>query len=110
MMKEKLDQILVVAKEEIGKSESLKNLEDLRIKYLGKKGELTAILKGMKDLTNEERPIIGKVANEVRSNIEALLEASKEQAKEKEMQKQLEEEEIDVTLPPNVLKWGIYIL
>lgn len=60
----------------------------------------------MKDLTNEERPIIGKVANEVRSNIEALLEASKEQAKEKEMQKQLEEEEIDVTLPPKRVEMG----
>jgi len=105
-MKEKLEQILEVAKEEIGQSASLKNLEDLRIKYLGKKGELTSILKGMKDLTNEERPVIGKVANEVRSNIEGLLEEFKEVAKAKEMDAQLLEEEVDVTLPANRVEMG----
>lgn len=105
-MKEKLEQILEVAKEEISQSSSLKGLEDLRIKYLGKKGELTTILKGMKDLSKEERPVIGKVANEVRSSIEKLLEDFKEEAKSKEMEAQLESEVIDVTLPAKRVEMG----
>lgn len=105
-MKEKLIQILAVAKEEISKTESLKDLEQLRIKYLGKKGDLTTILKGMKDLTNEERPVIGKVANEVRTSIETLLEEYKEEAKGKELEKQLQLEEVDVTLPAKRAEMG----
>jgi len=105
-MQDKLNQILEVAKGEISKSESLKDLEQLRIKYLGKKGELTSILKGMKDLSNEMRPVIGKVGNEVRSSIEGLLEEYKEVAKKQELQKQLEAEVVDVTLPAKRVEMG----
>lgn len=105
-MQAKLEQILEIAKQEIQKSESLQELEQLRIKYLGKKGELTSMLKGMKDLSNEERPLIGKVANEVRTSIETLLEDNKEEAKKKELLKQLELEVVDVTLPAKTLEMG----
>ena len=68
-MKEKLQRIKEEALEQI--SDINANLEQIRVKYLGKKGELTAVLRGMGSLSNEERPIIGQLANEVRANIEA---------------------------------------
>ena len=80
-MKETLKALLEQAKREIRDAKGLKELEDLRIKYLGKKGDVTQVLKNMKDLSAEERPLIGKVANEVREEIEALLETSKEDKK-----------------------------
>lgn len=96
-MKEKLQELLNFATEEIKASKNLKDLEDLRVKYLGKKGEVTTVLKNMKDLSQEERPLIGKIANDVREAIEALLESIKEEKKTTEIESQLEKESIDVT-------------
>lgn len=98
-MKEKLQELLNFATEEIKASKNLKDLEDLRVKYLGKKGEVTTVLKNMKDLSQEERPLIGKIANDVREAIEALLESIKEEKKTTEIESQLEKESIDVTMP-----------
>lgn len=98
-MKEKLHALLEEAKGEIIGAKGLKELEDLRIKYLGKKGEVTLVLKNMKDLSQEERPLIGKIANEIREEIEQLLDASKEDKKALEIESQLERESIDVTMP-----------
>lgn len=98
-MKEKLHALLDEAKGEIISAKGLKELEDLRIKYLGKKGEVTLVLKNMKDLSQEERPLIGKIANEIREEIEQLLDASKEDKKALEIESQLERESIDVTMP-----------
>jgi len=92
--------------EAIESVESLKALEDIRIKFLGKKGELTSILKGMGKLSKEERPEMGKVANEVRSAIEDGLESVKTKLKEMELEKTLETEKIDVTMPGAVRKIG----
>ena len=74
-MKEKLSRIQVEALEQINAPDA--NLEEIKIKYLGKKGELTAVLRGMGALTPEERPVVGQLANEVREAIEAALNAKK---------------------------------
>ena len=68
-MKEKLEAIKVAALEELKEAAIKTELENIRVKYLGKKGELTQILRGMGQLSNEERPIVGKIANEVREDI-----------------------------------------
>jgi len=75
------------------------DLEKVRIKYLGKKGELTEVLRGMGALSAEERPLVGKIANEVREEIESHLDKAKFLIKGKEMNKRLETESIDVTMP-----------
>ena len=69
-MKEKIEQIKKEFVEEIESITDLKSLEDLRIKYLGKKGELTAILRGMKELSAEERPVVGGWVNEAKATLE----------------------------------------
>ena len=65
-MKEQISKIKETSVEEIKKAEDLKELNDIRVKYLGKKGELTAVLRGMGGLSPEERPVIGSLVNEVR--------------------------------------------
>ncbi len=102
-MKELLQSIRANALAEIASSN---NLEDIRIKYLGKKGELTAVLRGMGKLTAEERPLIGQLANEVRAEIEAALASKAEQQKKAELENKLLSEKIDVTMPGSVLTPG----
>ncbi len=82
------------------------DLEQIRIQYLGKKGELTSVLRGMGALSAEERPIIGQLANEVRAAIEAELSARAQQAKQKQLEEQLKREKIDVTLPSSAPRMG----
>lgn len=105
-MKEKLLQIRETATELIESSSSLQELEDLRIKFLGKKGELTDILKGMGKLSKEERPEMGKVSNEVRNHIEATLSGKKEVLEAAALNAKLAEEVIDVTMPAKPVKVG----
>ena len=105
-MKEKLEQI---SKETIAKIEelsSMQELQDLRVKVLGKKGELTEILRGMKDLSPEERPVVGSIVNVVRDEIEAALSKAEEVLTKKELNKKLEEEKIDITLPSSKITRG----
>ena len=75
-MKEKLEQIKAEALRQIEASDALDKLNDVRVNYLGKKGELTAVLKSMKDVAPEERPKVGQLVNETREEIERVLEAS----------------------------------
>ena len=77
-MKEQLEAIAKKAFEELAQSQDLKALDAVRVKYLGKKGELTAVLKGMKDVAPEDRPKVGQMVNETRAAIEAVLEENKE--------------------------------
>lgn len=98
-MKEKLNQIKENAVRELKETASKEVLDQIRVKYLGKKGELTSILKGMKDLSNEERPVIGKLANEVRANIETLIEKAAADLKKKEKELKFQSEVIDISLP-----------
>ena len=91
---------------EIKEAQSIESVESLRVKYLGKKGDITAILKEMGKLSAEERPVVGKVANEVRENIELSINSKKEEINAIEKERKLKEEVIDVTQPGKVLKVG----
>ena len=106
IMKEKLEEISKKAKERIDNVKDMQSLNDLRVKVLGKKGELTEILRGMKDLTAEERPVIGNLVNKVKSDIEASIEKAEKILKQKELERKLEEEKIDITLPSSKIKRG----
>jgi phenylalanyl-tRNA synthetase alpha chain len=105
-MKNKLQEIRKKALASIIEVSDLKELDDIRVTFLGKKGELTQVLRGMKDLTNEERPVIGKLANEVREIIETEIEKSKKDLSKKAREIQLQKEKIDVTMPSNKMKLG----
>ena len=88
-MKAKLEEIRERAKEELSKANAVETLEELRVKYAGKKGELTAILKQMGKLSPKERPVIGQLANEVRSYIDNAIETKKAELNELKLQRQL---------------------
>ncbi len=81
-------------------------LESLRVTYLGKKGELTAVLKKMGGLSAEERPVIGQLANEIKSQLEEKIEALKAEIGKKQMYARLEKEKIDITLDEKSKKLG----
>lgn len=105
-MREQLEKIKNEAVEEIKASSDSKGLDEIRVKYLGKKGLLTLILRGMGGLSAEERPIIGKVANDVREEIENALEMAATEIKGREKNKRLGEEIIDITMPGVANKIG----
>ena len=105
-MKEKLEQISKETIAKIQEINSMQELNDLRVKVLGKKGELTEILRGMKDLSAEERPVVGAIVNTVRDEIEKALKSVEEDLARKELEKKLEEEKIDITLPSSKIVRG----
>ena len=105
-MKDQINQIKQKALEEILNTQDLKTLNDVKVKYLGKKGELTSVLRGMGALSPEERPVIGSLVNEVRAEIENALNEKGEKFKEAELQEKLEKETIDITLPGTKIKRG----
>lgn len=98
-MRERLSSIKLEAEKRIRDVKTSADLEDLRLQYLGKKGELTAVLRGMGALAPEERPIIGQVANVVRNFIGDMLEKAAGELHVKEREQKLEKESIDVTIP-----------
>lgn len=98
-MKEQLQAIQSKVLDSLNTVADLKELDELRVAILGKKGALTTILKGMKDVAKEDRPMIGALVNEVRQSIEAELDQAKSTMATKEREKQLKEEVIDVTMP-----------
>ncbi|MGE5627621.1 MAG: phenylalanine--tRNA ligase subunit alpha [Solirubrobacterales bacterium] len=98
-MKEKLEQIKDRALSELKSAANGTELDNLRVKYLGKKGELTQILRGMGAVSAEERPIIGKVANEVRESLESFIEEAAEKIKNHEKAIKLNSEVIDISMP-----------
>ena len=98
-MKAELEAIAKQALEELKGAQDLKVLDAVRVKYLGKKGELTAILKQMGKLSAEERPVIGQLANQVRADIEQMLEQTKTDLEAKSLDIRLAGETLDVTLP-----------
>ncbi len=105
-MKDQIKQIRIDAEEAIKSATSEQEFEALRIRFLGKKGELTAILKQMGGVSPEERPIIGQLANEVRSYIENEIATISTQLKSLAASKKLENETIDVTMPGNAVTLG----
>jgi len=98
-MKEQLNSIRMQAEQELSNVGTITELENLRVKYLGKKGELTTVLRGMGSLSPEERPVIGQLANEIREALEAKIDKAKEELSKKERLNKLEKEVIDVTMP-----------
>ncbi len=106
-MLSKLKEIETQAAEVISKITDGAALEAARVKYLGKKGELTAILRGMGSLSAEERPVIGAAANVVRQNIEADIAKKEAELKKDALAARLEAEKIDVTLPANEKRVGV---
>lgn len=106
MMKERLEQLKAAALSALEQVMEPQQLNDLRVKYLGKKGELTEILRGMGGLSAEERPMIGQVANDVRGAIEELVNVLHEKFQKEETEKRLHAETIDVTLPGKPMTQG----
>ena len=98
-MKEQLNQILSQALGQVSSVTSQQELEAARVKFLGKKGELTGILRGMGKLSAEERPVIGQLANEVRAQIEQAIEKAQQDMAQRLIAAKLEKEQIDVTMP-----------
>ena len=105
-MKEKLQKIKEEAIRNIEASVDLSKLNDVRVAILGKKGELTAVLKGMKEILPKDRPAFGQLVNEVRTEIETKLEEAKSALEARELERRLKQEVIDVTLPAKKNKAG----
>ena len=98
-MKERLEAIRERALAQINETDSLDKLNDIRVAFLGKKGELTEVLKGMKEVAPEDRPKVGQIVNETRQAIEEVLDKAKTELAAKKRELQLKSEVIDVTLP-----------
>ena len=98
-MKEKLKKIHEEALKQIETSDSLEKLNEVRVNFLGKKGELTSVLKSMKDVSPEERPVVGQLVNETRQAIEDTLNETKTRLETVAREEKLKNEVIDVTLP-----------
>ncbi len=98
-MQEQLKQLKNEAIEKINVTDSLDQLQEIQVEYIGRKGSITTVLRGMGKLSAEERPIVGQLANEVREAIQNELSTKKEHLEKIELDKKLAEETIDVTLP-----------
>ena len=105
-MKEEIKKIKENSIKEMEKCKDLKTLNDVRVKYLGKKGELTLVLRGMGKLSPEERPIIGSLVNEVRDELNSLLEKKEKELEHVELERKLATENIDVTEPSKKIVLG----
>ena len=105
-MKEMLKELREKSLSAIAAAETAEELDALRVQYLGKKGELTAVLKQMGKLSAEERPIMGQLANDVRAVVETTLEERKKDIQEKALLQRLESETLDVTIPGTPVKQG----
>ena len=98
-MKEKLTGIINDALAQIESSDELSKLNDIRVAFLGKKGELTSVLKSMKDVAPEDRPKVGQMVNDARAKIEGKLEEKKQAFEKAVREAKIKAETIDVTLP-----------
>lgn len=105
-MKEQIEEIKSNSVEEIKQSNNLRVLQDIKVKYLGKKGKLTMLLKEMGKISAEEKPVIGKLVNDVRDLLEEEFIKQEKKLKAEELQKRLETENIDVTEPSKKNKLG----
>ena len=106
-MKQQLEAIRKAALDAISDAGKAEDLEALRVRYLGKKGELTAVLKQMGKLSAEERPVIGQLANDVRAKLEANIEEKTKELADKAMELKLKSEAVDVTIPGKQEKIGV---
>lgn len=105
-MKDKLKKIMDDAMEQIEASEQLDKLNDIKVAFLGKKGELTSVLKSMKDVAPEDRPKVGQMVNEARAKIDEKLAEKRKDFEQALLEEKLASEKIDVTLPGTKLAAG----
>ena len=105
-MQEQLKKLEQEATEKVTNAEDLKVLQDIQVAYLGRKGSITEVLRGMGKLSKEERPIIGELANKVRTTIQTAIDEKKQLLERAELEKQLKKETIDVTLPGRSVQFG----
>ena len=105
-MKEQLESIRRQALDAVAAAADPAQLEELRVRFLGKKGELTAVLKQMGKLSAEERPVMGQIANDVRAAIESAMETAKKELVAKALEQRLLDEALDVTVPGTEAKIG----
>ena len=105
-MREQLAKIRAEALAAFESVQDAARLDELRVKYLGKKGELTALLKQMGRLTPEERPVMGQLANDVRAALEGALEASSKKLEASALERRLQNEALDVTIPGRAVSIG----
>lgn len=106
VMKEKLQEIKDRAKAKIESAKTSKQIDELRVEFLGKKGEITSLLKGMGSLSPEERPKFGQTVNEARAYVEGLISEKMKEISAHELALKLQKEKIDVTMPPKFVKSG----
>lgn len=105
-MQDKLNLIKSGAVSDVERCDSLAALNDVKVKYMGKNGALTELMKGMKDLSKEDRPKFGKLINDVRGEIEAAFTEKEAALKEKELQETFVKEAVDITFPAKTGKAG----
>ena len=105
-MKERIEEIRKAAAAAIEKAEKMDNLNDVRVAYLGKKGELSKLLKGMKNVAPEDRPKVGQMVNEARSLIEEKMKEKMDSIQKTILEEKMKTEVIDVTLPGRKLEAG----
>ena len=105
-MKEQLESIRRQALDAVAAAADPAQLEELRVRFLGKKGELTAVLKQMGKLSAEERPVMGQIANDIRAAIESAMETAKKELVAKALEQRLLDEALDVTVPGQEAKIG----
>ncbi len=98
-MKEQISKIVAAANEAIAAAQTEKEIDDIRVKYLGKKGELTALLKQMGSLSPEERPKMGQLVNSAKAEVEAAVQAKRGELSAAAEEQKLKEETIDITMP-----------
>ncbi len=105
-MQERLKELQEEALQQIQETIELKSLNDIRVSFLGKKGPITEVLKGMGKLSAEERPVIGEIANKVREAITGAIDAKLAQLEKAEIEKKLASQKIDITLPGRPIRMG----
>lgn len=105
-MKERLEEIRKMTKEKVEQITTSQELKELKAKVLGKKSELTEILRGMGQIAAEQRPVVGELVNKVRTEIEEVIDSKEKEFEEAELKRKLEAEKIDITLPATRIKRG----
>ena len=105
-MKEQIASLRQAALEELGTLNDLKQLEDFRVRYMGKKGSVTALLRGMGALSAEERPVMGQLVNQLRQELEEAVSAKMQAIQEEQQKNRLAAETLDVTMPGKKDKKG----
>lgn len=105
-MGDKIQEMTEAVKKKLGEIKTLQELQELKVKYLGKKGEVTSMLKGLGGMAPEERPIFGQKVNKLREELEKLMERRENQVKEKILEQRLQKEKIDVTMPGKNIELG----